>query len=106
MVLDPEKKKQAVQYLNKEFDTKFKSYLLGMRDAKDLLGIMGRKSAFENGQPPKYWVTPIHHGIGTAIRNQLRKGGFGEKEFGIDNIDDYYEDILNDLLNQFIKEDK
>ncbi len=33
---------------------------------------------------------PLHHGWGTAVRNLLRTEGFGEKELGVDNLDDYY----------------
>lgn len=39
------------------------------------------------GTAPEY---PLHHGWGTAVRNLLREHGFGEKEFGVDNLDDYY----------------
>lgn len=36
----------------------------------------------------------LHFGIGMAIRNALRQGGYGEQFFGIDNIDDYYSPIV------------
>ena len=38
--------------------------------------------------PQKWWVSH-HFGAMRGIRNILRGNGFGEKEFGIDNLDDY-----------------
>jgi hypothetical protein len=38
---------------------------------------------------PEWWVGGHFH-WGMAIRNRLRSGGFGEKELGVDNLDDYY----------------
>lgn len=35
------------------------------------------------------WWVKHHHGAMTGVRNALRMHGFGEKEFGIDNLDDY-----------------
>ena len=37
---------------------------------------------------PEWWVKH-HHGGMMACRNALRTAGFGEKDFGIDNLDDY-----------------
>jgi hypothetical protein len=39
---------------------------------------------------PYTWWSLYHHGWGTAIRNLLRNHGFGEKETGIENLDDVY----------------
>jgi len=37
---------------------------------------------------PEWWTE--HHMFGMmGLRNALRQSGFGEKEFGIDNLDDY-----------------
>jgi hypothetical protein len=37
---------------------------------------------------PEWW-TAHHFGGMMAVRNALRSNGFGEKEFGIENWDDY-----------------
>lgn len=37
---------------------------------------------------PEWWVRH-HYGGMMACRNALRSNGFGEKDFGIDNLDDY-----------------
>ncbi len=37
---------------------------------------------------PDWWI-PCHHAEMRAARNALRSNGFGEKEFGTDNLDDY-----------------
>jgi hypothetical protein len=102
-VLDKSKRQKAIDFLYKEWDEKFKAYILGMRDAKDMVGLFGRRSALD-GSPPKYWITPIHHGLGTSIRNLLRGNGFGEKDLGIENLDDYYEDLVDGVLERFIRE--
>jgi hypothetical protein len=37
---------------------------------------------------PEWW-TEFHFFGMMSVRNALRQNGFGEKEFGIDNLDDY-----------------
>jgi hypothetical protein len=37
---------------------------------------------------------PLHHGFGTQVRNLLRSEGYGEKYFGIDNLDDFYSALI------------
>lgn len=78
-------------------------WLLGLRDAKDLKGLLGRSSQ-RQGVYPKHWVTPIHLSIGMAIRNKLRELGFTEEVLQVQNLDDVYEDILNVTLDIVIKE--
>lgn len=39
---------------------------------------------------PQTWWTMHHFHWGMDVRNFLRQYGFGEKEFGIDNLDDYW----------------
>lgn len=42
----------------------------------------------EADKDPEWWTT--HHFLGMmGVRNALRSAGFGETEFGIDNLDDY-----------------
>ena len=38
--------------------------------------------------PQEWWVAHHFHWM-MSVRNLLREHGFGEKEFGIDNLDDY-----------------
>lgn len=37
---------------------------------------------------PTWWTADHHHWM-MEVRNALRRAGFGEKEFGIQNLDDY-----------------
>lgn len=47
----------------------------------------------------KDWFVKGHHlGIGMGLRNLLRSAGFGEKELGVENLDDYYVDILIEAI--------
>lgn len=39
---------------------------------------------------PQTWWAPYHMLWGMSVRNMLRAKGFGEKDFKIDNLDDYY----------------
>ena len=39
--------------------------------------------------PTEWWVGH-HFGWGMGIRNLLRENGHGEKELGVDNLDDHY----------------
>jgi hypothetical protein len=45
--------------------------------------LMGRKGEW-----------PLHLNWGMGVRNLLRDKGFGEKELGIENLDDYYLQIV------------
>lgn len=58
-------------------------------------------NAFENNGNPVY---DLHFGFGMAFRNFLRKNGFGEKFFGIDNLDCIYEFLLADAINFFVNQ--
>lgn len=42
---------------------------------------------------PEWWITH-HFGAMMDVRNRLREAGYGEKEFGIDNLDDYAVGLL------------
>ncbi len=42
---------------------------------------------------PEWWVGH-HHGAMMSCRNELRANGFGERELGIDNLDDYAVGLL------------
>jgi predicted Rdx family selenoprotein len=48
---------------------------------------------------PSGWMIPHHFTAGMMIRNRLREGGFGEKAFGIENLDNIYIEILNEALD-------
>lgn len=47
---------------------------------------------------PKEWWIQYHFGWGMAIRNLLRRKGFGEDYFKIDNLDDYYVELVEEAL--------
>lgn len=47
---------------------------------------------------PQTWWAPYHFGWGMAVRNLLRRKGFGEKELGVGNIDDYYVSLVEAAL--------
>lgn len=42
--------------------------------------------------------TPFHFGGGMAVRNFFRTEGFGEKELGIDNLDNVYVSIIEQAV--------
>jgi hypothetical protein len=44
------------------------------------------------------WVTPYHFGWGMAIRNVLRTSGFGEPQFGIENMDHIYVALVEEAV--------
>jgi hypothetical protein len=46
------------------------------------------------------WFGMYHHGWGTSIRNLLRRKGFGEKYFGINNLDDIYVELIEDTIKE------
>ena len=55
---------------------------------------------------PKEWylnsdlnMMPFHFNHGMAIRNLLRSGGFSEEKIGIDNLDNIYVEILEEVVN-------
>jgi hypothetical protein len=47
---------------------------------------------------PKGWYTGYHFGWGMAVRNLLREKGFGEKYFGVHNLDDIYVALVEEAL--------
>lgn len=46
----------------------------------------------------KGWFALFHHGWGTGIRNALRNASYGEKYFGINNLDDIYVELVEDAV--------
>jgi hypothetical protein len=44
------------------------------------------------------WFAAYHFHGGMWIRNKLRAAGFGEKELGIENLDDYYVGLIEIAL--------
>ena len=46
---------------------------------------------------PEWWVL-YHFGWMMSFRNLLRDGGFGERELGVENLDDYAVPILEYAL--------
>jgi hypothetical protein len=49
---------------------------------------------------PQTWWAEYHSFWGMMVRNELRKAGFGEKELGIDNLDDYYIGLIELALER------
>lgn len=43
---------------------------------------------------------PLHHGWGTGIRNLLRSEGFTEEHMDVDNLDDYYAQLVELAANE------
>lgn len=52
---------------------------------------------------PEGWFALYHHGWGTCIRNALREVNYGEKYFGINNLDDIYVELVEDMIERGIK---
>jgi hypothetical protein len=69
--LDPAMREKAVAFLR-----------IYLKDSAD--GIRKQMAT----DPQNWWVTH-HHGAMMGIRNVLRQNGFGEKEMGVGNLDDY-----------------
>ena len=49
---------------------------------------------------PEHWNIPYHFGWGMNVRNYFRKNGFGEKEFGLCNLDDFYKFLVEDAVKE------
>jgi hypothetical protein len=49
---------------------------------------------------PEDWYVPYHFWFGMAIRNLLREKGFGEKYWGIWNLDDIYVWLLEEAVRR------
>lgn len=47
---------------------------------------------------PQTWWAPYHLTWGMAVRNLLRRNGYGEKQFGVDNLDDYYVGLIEEAF--------
>ena len=76
--LDPELREEAVKFLRGHLE----------READEI------RSKIES-HPEDWWARrddgfSFHFSGGMAIRNLLRSNGFSEKDFGVDNLDDYY----------------
>jgi len=53
---------------------------------------------------PKHWMAPHHFLWGMAVRNLLRKEGYGEAYFGVHNLDDIYVALIEEALKLGILE--
>jgi hypothetical protein len=50
-------------------------------------------------QNDEWWIENRYHFMGgMSLRNHLRSNGFGEKELQVENLDDYYIDILEEAV--------
>jgi hypothetical protein len=80
-----------------EEDLKERYQALPHRLRKPALKMLARELAAVAGDireaylaDPDEWYAGYHFGWGMAVRNLLREKGFGEKYFGIHNLDDIY----------------
>jgi hypothetical protein len=80
--LDPEKKLLAVEFLRREL----KEALPDIRKAIEA--------------DPDNWITPYHMFWGMAVRNLLRKEGYGEEYFDVDNLDCCYRRLIEDAAKK------
>lgn len=78
---------KEIAYDDPEWDTKHEALLADPKLAVD------KPCTGCNGKGRRHEF-PLHHGWGTNIRNFLRKKGFGEPFFEIDNLDDYYSALV------------
>jgi len=49
-------------------------------------------------QDPERWWVGGHFRAGMLVRNCLRVSGYGEKEFGITNLDNIYVELLEEAV--------
>ena len=47
---------------------------------------------------PDAWITLVHFFWGMAVRNLLRRNGFGEEYFGVPNLDDICTSLIEEAL--------
>lgn len=50
----------------------------------------------EQADDPDGWCLPHHMTLGMGFRNAMRDAGFGERAFGIENLDNIYVEVLED----------
>lgn len=58
------------------------------------------RAAIRDASPVYGWVAPYHMGWGMSIRNLLRNRGFGEKAFGIHNLDNIYAELVEEAVQE------
>lgn len=46
------------------------------------------------------WPAAYHFGWGMGMRNALRRNGFGEREFGIQNLDNIYIELVEEAVDE------
>jgi len=78
--LDKKTKKRAIKFLSKKIPQSKKEFLR------------------EEIKKDELWWCQYHFNVGMYIRNLLRDNGYGEKEFGITNLDDIYIQLLVDAI--------
>jgi len=54
------------------------------------LGGAGRAEIRYKMKRSRSWYMPYHFTWGMTVRNLLRENGFGEREMGVENLDDFY----------------
>ncbi len=81
--LDPVKRAAAVAFLRDGLSSQAESIRAAIK-----------------ADPQEWWVAH-HHGAMMGIRNKMRGGGFGEKEMGVDNLDDYAVGLVEMAVAEF-----
>lgn len=91
------KGKGEVQYLKmgvldpSDFEDRHAKYKDAIKDPANVEAPVQCPHCLGRGTAPELGM---HFGFGMAVRNLLRKEGFGEDYFGIENLDDVYVPLL------------
>lgn len=96
----------AVEFLKGKFDSNGQARIL--RDA--IVGAWkhdpdewwaacgGERVVDKDGRSYADFPHPFHFREGMSIRNLLRMNGYGERELGVDNLDDVYIGLIEEAL--------
>ncbi len=91
-MMTPEERREAYTAITPEVKAPALSLLT------ELLEPMAAQIRLDYEKDPVNWWKQGHFHFGLAVRNQLRRKGFGEDYFGITNLDDIYVFLVEDTL--------
>jgi hypothetical protein len=80
--MNQEKRAECINWIKTSFPMRMK------REIKEAM----------NREPDRWWIG-AHFGWGMWCRNQMRSHGYGEQEMGVDNLDDYYVDMVEEAID-------
>ena len=94
----------AVQFLRGKFDSNANARILAdaivdawKRDPDEWWAACGGERIVDkDGRTYDGLPQPFHLREGMALRNLLRAGGYGERELGVDNLDDVYIGLMEE----------